>query len=561
MDGNNKIVVRKIYKLKILTQQQGIKMGKEEVNRRKYLQIAGATIGGVLIGAAAGWYGKPREVLEKMVTETVERTVTKTVTTTAPPVTPTLTPTPTPTPTPELIASWYKKAAEPYGGTTIKVLAQGWEPNYYLRDVVGPKFTDITGITIDWELTSNELVMEKEMLDMEKGTGIYACTYDDQDMVGTWIKKGWVYDLTEFMGGHPELVDPWLDLDDIWSIPYCSDPRGHVLTIPCEYYPKTYVYRTDLFEDPTEKSNFKAKYGYDLKKPTYYDECLDAAEFFTRPDKDLYGFVGGCGAKTHEALGFDFFESWFPTHGAQSVGLEPYGKPVLPWGINVETWGASMARGGMLDSPQAVKAIEDFLTLGVKDAPPGVEMMIYVEAAEQVAAGRVAQTVTYTQFLSTFANPEVSKIAGKFKCDLPPVDREYWKPGMALAYADISGYCIPLHSKHPEAAWLWMQFAVSPLNELERAKTINTTVRTSVLMDPALNAVDAKFGGVFSLLRDPEKAKLYVGTPTEIGEYAALLYIYYTVLGKAVAGELTPEECAKELASTIDEKFHEWGYW
>lgn len=538
-------------------------MGKE-VGRRRYLEITGAIIGGAIVGAAAGWYGKPAEVLESIVTTTVERTATvektveKTVTVTAPPTPP---PTPTPPPVEEEIIKWYKTAAEPYAGTTIKVLAQGWEPNFYLRDVVGPKFTETTGISIDWELTSNELVMEKEMLDMEAGTGIYDCTYDDQDMVGTWIKKQWVYDLTEFMGLHPELVDPWIDLDDVFCLPYCKDPRGHINTIPCEYYPKTYVYRTDLFEDPTEKADFKAKYGYDLKKPTYYDECLDIAEFFTRPDKDLYGFVGGCGAKTHEALGFDFFESWFPTHGAQSEGLEPYGKPVLPWGINIDTWGASTARGGMLDTPQAVKAIEDFLKLGVEYAPPGVRMMTYVEAAEAVAAGRVAQTVTYTQFLSTFANPEVSAIAGNFRCDLPPVDREYWKPNMAIGYADISGYCIPWSSKSPEAAWLWMQFAISPLNELERAKAINTTVRSSVLANPALDAVDAKFGEIFSLLRDPEKAKMYVGTPLEIGEYAELLYVYYTTLGKAVAGELTPEECAKELAETIDEKYHEWGYW
>jgi len=50
-------------------------MGKE-VDRRKYLQIAGAAVGGAVIGAAAGWYGAPAKVLEKIITETVEKTVT-----------------------------------------------------------------------------------------------------------------------------------------------------------------------------------------------------------------------------------------------------------------------------------------------------------------------------------------------------------------------------------------------------------------------------------------------------------------------------------------------------
>ena len=544
-----------------------------EVDRRTWLKTVAAAIGGIIVGAAAGYFGKPREVLEKVVTSTVTQmqtqrvtetvtagvgataTVTKTATET---VTKTVTGAP-PKPEEELIR-WWKEASKPYSGTTIKVLAQAWEPNFYLRDVVAPKFTELTGIKVDWELTSNELVMEKEILDMERGTGIYTVTYDDQDMVGTWIRKGWVYDLTEFMEEHPELVEPAFNPDDIFPLPYTTDHRGHILSIPAEYYPKTYVYRSDLFEDPKEKSDFKSKYGYELRPPRYYDEMIDISDFFTRPP-DLYGSIGACGAKAHEALGFDFFETWFPSHGVSGEGLDPYPRDVLPgWGINTETWSASLENGGLLDSPQAVKAIETFLKLGVENAPPGVKGWIYVESAEQVAAGKVAQVITYTQFLSTFANPEVSKIAGKFKVALPPVDREYWRPYMPIGYADISGYTIPHCSPNPEAALLWQQFVISPLNELERAKAINTTVRTSVLMNPALDEVDAKFGGIFSLVRDPIARRYFVGTPLEIGDYAPLLYVFYTELAKAVSGELTPEECAKELAKAVDAKLKELGY-
>jgi len=131
---------------------------------------------------------------------------------------------------------------------------------------------------------------------------------------------------------------------------------------------------------------------------------------------------------------------------------------------------------------------------------------------------------------------------------------------MPIGYADISGYTIPHCSPNPEAALLWQQFVISPLNELERAKAINTTVRTSVLMNPALDEVDAKFGGIFSLVRDPIARRYFVGTPLEIGDYAPLLYVFYTELAKAVSGELTPEECAKELAKTIDAKLKELGY-
>jgi len=529
--------------------------------RRDWLKTVGATIGGIVVGAALGYSLKPVEerVLEKIITSIVTKTETATVggggTVT---VTKTVTGAP-PKPEEELIR-WWKEVSKPYSGKTIKVLAQAWEPNFYLRDVVAPKFTELTGIKIDWELTSNELVMQKQILDMEQGTGIYDITYDDQDMVGTWIRKKWVYDYTEFMNEHPELIEPGFDPDDIFPLQYTMDSRGHIMSIPAEYYPKTYVYRSDLFEDPNERSEFKNRYGYDLRPPRYYDEMIDIAEFFTRPP-DLYGSIGACGAKAAEPLGFDFFETWFPSHGVSGEGLNPYPRDVLPgWGINTNTWSASMEKGGLLDSPQAAKAIETFLKLGLQYAPPGVRGWIYVESAEQVAAGKVAQVITYTQFLSTFANPQLSKIAGKFKVALPPVDREFWRPYMPIGYADISGYTIPHSSKNPEIGLLWAQFVISPLNELERAKAINTTVRTSVLMNPALDAIDAKFGGIFSLIRDPIARRYFVGTPLEIGDYAPLLFVFYTVLAKAVSGELTPKEAARELAKEINNKLQELGY-
>lgn len=48
-------------------------------------------------------------------------------------------------------------------------------------------------------------------------------------------------------------------------------------------------YRKDLFDDATNKAAFKAKYGYDLVPPTTWQQYQDAAEFFTQPDKGLYG--------------------------------------------------------------------------------------------------------------------------------------------------------------------------------------------------------------------------------------------------------------------------------
>jgi len=65
--------------------------------------------------------------------------------------------------------------------------------------------------------------------------------------------------------------------------------EGKTYCIPIFWNSHGLFYRKDLFEDPTEKANFKAKYGYELRVPRTFDELVDVAEFFTRPP-NLYGF-------------------------------------------------------------------------------------------------------------------------------------------------------------------------------------------------------------------------------------------------------------------------------
>jgi multiple sugar transport system substrate-binding protein len=48
-------------------------------------------------------------------------------------------------------------------------------------------------------------------------------------------------------------------------------------------------YRADRLNDPAEQAAFKEQYGYDLGCPADWDQYLQMAQFFTRPDEDFYG--------------------------------------------------------------------------------------------------------------------------------------------------------------------------------------------------------------------------------------------------------------------------------
>ncbi len=69
---------------------------------------------------------------------------------------------------------------------------------------------------------------------------------------------------------------------------------GEFVGMPVWTNSEILFYRTDLFEDPKNMSDFEAKYGYPLAPPTTWEQYKDVAEFFTRDTDgdgktDLYG--------------------------------------------------------------------------------------------------------------------------------------------------------------------------------------------------------------------------------------------------------------------------------
>lgn len=102
----------------------------------------------------------------------------------------------------------------------------------------------------------------------------------------------------------PAFADGLTPLDDMYTDKVKSDlfpslvkeanVGGKYVGMPAWTNSEILYYRTDLFEDPTQKANFKAKYGYDLVPPTTWEQYTDIAQFFTQDTNgdgktDLYG--------------------------------------------------------------------------------------------------------------------------------------------------------------------------------------------------------------------------------------------------------------------------------
>ena len=102
--------------------------------------------------------------------------------------------------------------------------------------------------------------------------------------LGDFVALGFLRELEPYT----KLIDP--QLDDY--LPVYRDPvikrNGKLYALMYDGDMLQVTYRTDLFSDPTEQKNFKAKYGWELAPAKNWDQFMQIAEFFTRPP-NMYG--------------------------------------------------------------------------------------------------------------------------------------------------------------------------------------------------------------------------------------------------------------------------------
>ena len=143
--------------------------------------------------------------------------------------------------------------------------------------------------------------------------------------------------------------------------------NGKYMGMPVWANAEIIFYRTDLFEDSKEKSNFKSKYGYELAAPTTWKQFDDIAQFFTRGSK-LYG-TDVKGAVETEWL------AAVVQAGAAGPVLDPSGKVII-------------------DDAAHVAALDFYSNLNntLKVAPPGAVQVDWAAAQNLFNQGKTAMT-------------------------------------------------------------------------------------------------------------------------------------------------------------------------
>jgi multiple sugar transport system substrate-binding protein len=454
--------------------------------------------------------------------------------------------------------AWFKEASAPYAGVTIRGVSESSPPSVYVRDVLAKEFSELTGITVDFEATSWDQMYDKAIKDMEANTGIYDFVYIEQDIIYQYLYNDYLTNISQALTDNTALKAPNVDFADFTSFAdNFKGANGDLFGVPMEAFTKMYLYRKDLFADAAIQEAFSAKYGYDLAPATTHTQYRDIAEFFTaygqENDMQLWGTTVQ-GSTGHPASTYEFLETIGPSFGLYDWGI-----------VNTATEGtnykASSANGGGLDGAVAKEALAFWIDL-LQFAPPESTSSTWDEVASTFAAGRAAQGWVYFEngaWIST--DEDRSIVVGNVGVALPPTAEGVIAAAETgdgyIGYYDGGAFGLPHSSKNKEAALLFLQYIAQREVQPGWALAAPRVTHTVTFDDPVVVENNAKVDGYYTLLR--EQGHLFRGAPP-FPFHGAIRETIDPFIHRALAGEITAAEALDQAAAAVDAKLVELGF-
>ncbi|MEZ4679642.1 MAG: extracellular solute-binding protein [Caldilineaceae bacterium] len=452
--------------------------------------------------------------------------------------------------TPQRSPSFWHDAAQPFVGSTLVGISENSPPSIYVRDVLAPAFTQETGIIVDLQISNNTAIEQI----IAAGGQDYDFVYIEQDVIYGYLEQPRLVNLSQVLETHKALNAPLFNLIDFTGFvrEFIEPSSGDLYGIPIEAFIKPYLYRIDLFTDPAIQTAFAAEYHYPLAPAITFQQYRDIAEFFTNYGRlhqlELWGTTVQ-GTTTDIPAFYEFFETIAPAFG------------VYHWGITLDTYAATVANGGQLDSQLAIDALTFWVDL-LQYAPPEASASDWNQVAASFAAGRAAQAWIYGENMAWIAtDPTRSQVVGKVGVALPPT-----APGVMeaatigagyLGYYDGAAFGIPINSQHKAETLLWLQYLGQAAVQPDWASASGRVVHFSTFDNDLIKAQDRRLNGYYSLMK--EHGNLFAGAPP-FPFHTQIRDIITPYIHQAIRYELTPTQALQQAAVAAEAELTRLGY-
>ena len=388
-----------------------------------------------------------------------------------------------------------------------------------LAPLIEKKFNELnpnSNIKFVYEFADYSTLHDKIAIAETGGAGAYDIYWTITDWMPEFISAGFLMPLDSYLEKDP--IDGWPDTYPQTVLNF-QTVDGKLYGIPGHDGPYTLFYRTDLFNDETEKSNFKNKYGYELTPPETWDQYKDIADFFTRPDKNLYGtsFAGN----DPQATPYDLVQI---AHNFGAKYWEDNGYPTF----NSDKW---------------IAALEFLGKLYKEDSPKGAPQLDMLGRADMFKEGKLAMYADWIGFAGYFELQESSNVVGKVGYSLMPKGgNDGNKDSLDIYWC----YAVSNSSKNKDAAWQVIKVLANP--DIDKLWTIGgmggVGVRNSTLNDPEVQKQFPFYKTIAEILNGNAFGSPYTPAASQI----------YDILKIAVQDYLAGSGTAKEILDAANAK-------
>ncbi|MFB6138135.1 MAG: sugar ABC transporter substrate-binding protein [Halobacteriaceae archaeon] len=356
-----------------------------------------------------------------------------------------------------------------------------------------------------------ELIVEGGLEDGEYD--VFVCL---SDWLASVVDRDMLRPLDDFLAADPPEGWPegWADsMRDVMTY------EDTVYGVPYHDGPEIFHYRTDLFESVAEQRRFREAYGRPLRVPRTWAEFREVAEFFTRPEDDLWGTVVAALPDGHNDV-YDFLiQLW--SRGGRLFDVD--GEPAF-------------------DGPAGVEGLRFYHDLihEWEVAPPESTEMESVESGEFYADGKAAMMWNWAGFGAMAEDPD-AEIFGHGGYGLIP--RADGPAGRHTSLTVAYGSTIPASSEHPELAYEFIRETARP--EMDKVTTTagGSGTRLSTWRDPEV-VRDQPF---YTTIDEVNTGS--VNTLPQLPEYVAFNEILNEAVERVVVEQsATPAEALSEAA-------------
>jgi multiple sugar transport system substrate-binding protein len=391
---------------------------------------------------------------------------------------------------------------------TIRIMFQGGgdsAPPLETKDLIEEE----TGLTLKIDVIPPENLHERQLTFFMSGKSDYDLLEIYPTWVGEYAEGNFIQNLDPLYQKYGKEIntDDFIEGAQVGFDKY----QGSWYAVPYDGDVNMFYYRGDLFNDPQNKEDFEAEYGYELQPPETWHQVKDMAEFFTGRQEGLYGF-GTLALKTWWAVAYwaNVYRNLANAHGVMGDN-----------GLVNDAGEIEMKR------KEFIEANDLYMELMNNYAPEGILSWGYPESKEGMANGTVAMTMQWAT--SVFRDPRQAEYWDEIRGTvMPGFEKPDGTVDHVTSFAVGKAMSIPTGIKNTDTAFLYAHFLASKTMQVYETNSGSGVDpnRYSVwedqrvqdvwgpLVEPTMQSLEIGVGDI----KVPQASKLYESLLIELHE-------------------------------------------